>query len=325
MLDSLFPRGVWVVDFEFTAPPGERPVPICMVARELRSGRMIRIWQDQFGPASPFPISADALFVAYYASAELGCFRALRWPMPARILDLYVEFRCRTSGLEVLGGRGLLGALTFFGLDGIGATEKDDMRAIAIRGGPFSQSERRALLDYCESDVDALARLLPVMLPEIDLPRALLRGRYMAAAAAIEFTGVPVDTAMLALLREHWTGIQDRLIAEIDAGYGVFDGRTFKADWWAQWLERASIAWPRLESGRLALDDDTFREMAGRTGWWRRFASSAMLCRICGCPTSRSVAMGGTAPCWGRSARARGGTSRATRSSSSDRARGSAG
>ena len=85
-------REVWAVDFEFTAPPGERPTPICLVARELRSGRTIRLWHDQFGPTPPFPIGTDALFIAYTASAELNCFRVLGWPMPARILDLYTSF-----------------------------------------------------------------------------------------------------------------------------------------------------------------------------------------------------------------------------------------
>ena len=42
----------------------------------------------------------------------------------------------------------------------------------------------------------------------------------------------------------------------------MFDGRTFKAERWAGWLARSGIPWPRLESGELALDDDTFREMA---------------------------------------------------------------
>ena len=32
------------------------------------------------------------------------------------------------------------------------------------------------------------------MLPGIDLPRALLRGRYMKAAATMEGNGVPIDT-----------------------------------------------------------------------------------------------------------------------------------
>ena len=52
-----------------------------------------------------------------------------------------------------------------------------------LRGGPWTPDERRALLDYCQSDVDALERLLARMDGGIDTPRALLRGQYMAAAA----------------------------------------------------------------------------------------------------------------------------------------------
>jgi DNA polymerase I len=244
----------WAVDFEFTAPPGERPAPICMVARELHSGRTIRLWQDQFGPAPPFSIGERALFVAYYASAELGCFRALGWPMPANIRD-------RGNGLELPAGRGLVGALVFHGLDHIGAVEKDEMRAIAIRGGPFTEFERKGLLDYCESDVSALQRLLPAMLPRIDLPRALLRGRYMAAAAAMEHNGVPIDVVTLALLRAHWDDIKDDLIRAVD-DHGIYDGRTFKMERWARYLAANNIPWPVLESGQLDLADGTFRQMA---------------------------------------------------------------
>jgi hypothetical protein len=250
------------VDFEFVALPGERPVPICLVAHELRSGRILRVWHDQFGRAPPFPIGADALFVAYYASAELGCFRVLGWPMPARILDLYAEFRDRTSGLERPFGSGLVGALAYFGLDIVGAAEKKEMQEALGNDtwqGRFGDEE---ILDYCERDVAALVRLLPAMLPRIDLPRALIRGRYMAAASVMEFHGVPIDVQMLTLLREYWTDIQHRLIVDIDARYGVFDGQCFRADLWAHWLARNNIPWPLLESGRLALDDDTFREMA---------------------------------------------------------------
>jgi DNA polymerase-1 len=56
--------------------------------------------------------------------------------------------------------------------------------------------------------------------------------------------------------------IQEKLIERIDADYGVFDGRTFKLDRFEAWLARAGIPWPRLESGRLDLGDDTFRQMA---------------------------------------------------------------
>lgn len=256
-------REIWFVDFEFVAPPGERPEPVCVVARELRSGHIVRLFGEELlrRREAPYPTGSETLVVAYYASAELGCHLALGWPMPARVLDLYAEFRCRTGGLAPPHGNGLLGALAWYGLDALDGLEKETMRMLVMRGGPYSDSERVAILDYCQSDVDALTRLLPAMLGDIDLPHALLRGRYMCAAARIERQGVPIDTEVLALLRRRWEQVKDRLIAEVDRDYGVFIGRTFKADRWAAWLSREGIAWPLLDSGALALDDDTFREM----------------------------------------------------------------
>lgn len=262
MLDALpFPE-VWAVDFEFAAREGARPDPVCLVAWELRSGRKLRLWRNQFGPYPPYSIGTDSLFIAYYASAEVGCHLTLGWPQPVRILDLFTEFRCRTNGLQVPAGSGLLGALAYYGLDGMASSEKEAMRDLILRGGDWSEQEREAILTYCEQDVAALARLLPPMLRHIDLSRALLRGRYMAAAATMEHNGVPLDAPLLAKLRERWDDIQDQLIAEIDADYGVFDGRSFKADRFASWLARTDIPWPRLESGKLDLSDDAFRQAA---------------------------------------------------------------
>ena len=265
-------RYVVAVDFEFefgghasfddAGRSGERPRPVCMVAKELRSGQTWRLWRDEFGPAPPFPIGSDAVVVAYYASAEMGCFRALGWPKPANILDLFTEFRDRTNGLPTPAGSGLVGALTYFGIDAIAATEKDRLRLLVLRDGPWSESERAEILDYCASDTEPLKRLLAVMLPRIDLKRALLRGRYMHAAAVMEHTGTPIDVPTLRALRAHWYGIQDRLIGAIDVDYGVFEGRTFKTALFENWLARRGIPWPRLESGALDLSRDTFREMA---------------------------------------------------------------
>src|SRR5262249_17846044 len=119
-----------------------------------------------------------------------------------------------------------------------------------------------AILDYCETDVAALARLLFTMLPQLDLAHAVVRGRYMAAAAAIEHAGTPIDQLNLVRLRERWESIQDRLISNIDADFGVFDGRVFKHDRFADFLVRAGIPWPRTKTGRLELSDDTFRQAA---------------------------------------------------------------
>lgn len=257
-------RETWAVDFEYTAPNGEPPEPLCMVARRLEDGRTLRYWQDELRAlrAAPFATDGDALLVAYYASAEAGCFRALGWPMPANILDLFAEFRNKTNRLPTPCGTGLFGALAYHGIDGLAVVEKESMRSLAQRGGRYSDAERAALLEYCEGYVVALEKLLSRMRDEIDLPRALLRGRYMVAAARIEANGVPIELPLFERIRDRWHAIQVRVIERIDADYGVFEGRTFKAERWAGWLGAHGVPWPRLPSGALALDDDTFREMA---------------------------------------------------------------
>jgi DNA polymerase I len=84
----------------------------------------------------------------------------------------------------------------------------------------------------------------------------------MCAAARIEFAGVPIDVEMFGRLREGWEDIQDRLIAEIDRDYGIFERRTFKLNLFESWLIRSGIPWPRLPSGQLDLESDTFRGQA---------------------------------------------------------------
>jgi hypothetical protein len=262
---------IWACDFEFHAPIGARPEPICMVARELRSGRYVRLWQDELVrlTAAPFDVGPDALFIAYLASAELGCFLELGWALPARVLDLFAEYRAAYNVDEVTpaGGWSLLGALETYGLAGITAAMKTEMRGIAIRGGPFTAAEREALIEDCQTDVDALAVLLPKMLPSISaygergLRQAVLRGRYMKAVACMERVGVPIDMATLPALRQHWGDIRLDLIALVDRDFGVYEDGVFRFARLEQWAQARGITWPRTPHGRLASDKETFKEM----------------------------------------------------------------
>jgi DNA polymerase-1 len=267
VLTALPYREIWVVDFEFTAPDGGRPDPVCMVAIELHSGRCFRLWRDQLEVLikAPFDTGDNSLFVAYYASAEIGCFLALGWPLPTRILDLFTEFRALTNGDKLVAGNGLIGALAFYGLPALAATEKEKMRDLIISGGPWLPEQQTAILDYCESDVRALERLLPAMAPAITssatrLGHALLRGRYMAAVARMEWNGVPIDMSMFRALRDNWGYLPGPLILAVDRDFGVFEGQSFKTDLFEAYLARNGIPWPRLESGKLALNDDVFRQ-----------------------------------------------------------------
>ena len=264
---SDFTDGVFLIDFEFrpeNGREGNTPEPVCLVVRDFLSGVTSRYWKDDIHSrgSAPFSVGREALCVAYFASAEMDCFLKLGWQLPENVLDLYVEFRCLTNGTTPPNGAGLLGALLYFGLPTIAAQHKDAMRDLVLRGGPWNPQEQLDILDYCETDVSALEFLLPAMLPTLDLPRALMRGRYMKAVSHMHSTGTPIDTQMQLEIATYWDQIQDALIEKIDASYGVYEGRTFKTENWADYLQKEGIAWPRLASGRLELTDETFKQMA---------------------------------------------------------------
>lgn len=253
----------YAIDFEFQASPGEIPKPICLVVLALGTGVVSRFWQDdlQKMKQAPFPIDSSAVTVAYYASAEMGCFIQLGWELPTNILDLFTEFRCLTNN-QLSTGHGLLDALSWLGIDGIGFSEKEEMRSLAMRGGPYTESEKTMLLDYCETDVIALQKIFSKLHHKLDAPRALLRGRYMKAAAKMESDGIPIDTEMLEKIESNWPDIQTHLIRRVDVDFGVFEGLTFKTNLFAEYLVKNQIAWPTLPSGKLDFKETTFEEMA---------------------------------------------------------------
>ena len=83
--------------------------------------------------------------------------------MPARILDLFCEYLCliKTVAVASLGeGDKLVNALAYFSLDTITVQEKRAMIDLILTGGPWLAAERLAILDYCQTDVVALERLL---------------------------------------------------------------------------------------------------------------------------------------------------------------------
>lgn len=254
---------IWFCDFEFRAPAGDPPEPVCLAAQEWFSGREIRMEEDDLRRrrAPPYRCDRRALFVAYVATAELGCHLALGWALPAVVLDLYVEFVRVTNGRFRPAGKSLLGALTYFGIQGIDPDDKEEMRRLILRGD-YSAAERRAILDYCRSDVVGLRALFPAILPAIDWPRALLRGRYMRALASIEWHGIPLDSRTLQALVAHWDDLKTAIIAAIDAPYGVYEGAHFRQERFARWLEARGMWWPTTPTGELSTSENTFHDMA---------------------------------------------------------------
>ena len=255
-------RRIWCIDFEFQAGGGARPRPVCMVAREVVTNQVIRLWQNELMGLrqAPFDLGPDVVVVAYMAAAEMGCFLELGWKLPVNVLDLFVEHRVETNGRFLPMGNGMLGALALRGRPHIDVGHKETMRSLILDRISWSEEERKAIVDYCESDVNGLVALLEPMAASIDWPRALYRGRYMSAVAHMERSGVPVDRALYRIFVEQWPNIRGRLIEEIDHDYRVYDLTSFRVARFENLLTSRDIPWPRLPSGALDLKDDTFKE-----------------------------------------------------------------
>lgn len=258
-------KEIWGVDFEFHVSDDGLPRPLCMAAVELRSGRRILLWRDELLAMRepPFSCGADTLVLAYYASAEIGCFLSLGWGLPVNLIDLYAEFRNLTNGLALPSGRGLPGGMSFFGLNFTDAIAKDAMRQLILSREDFSDDERLRILGYCADDADACIQLSGKMDDNLT-GHSLLRGEYMKALAAVERNGIPVDAETYSTLVSRWDSIKSDIIREVDREYGLYDGSTFKSGRFAAWCNASGIAWPTLDGGQPALDDDTFRKMATR-------------------------------------------------------------
>lgn len=236
--------------------------PVCVCAVDLKTGREYTEWLGEFSSEPPFPTDKNSLFIAYAASAEMRTFRALGWAPPRRILDLYAEYCDHRNGCDGVKSRGLIDALMHFGLDTVGAVYKANMIKRILAGPPYTETEKGEIVEYCMSDVAALTRLLPSLLPHINWKAALLRGRFAPAVAAIEDVGVPIDVAMHDSMVVHWPQLQSALIQDIDRAFHVYDGNTFKEDRFEELIERLGLPWPRLPSGKLSKSDKDFRDMA---------------------------------------------------------------
>jgi DNA polymerase-1 len=266
---------VILCDFEFYGEDGERPNVVCLVAHELRSGRKFRLRRDQMGESPPYRIDSRSVFVAYYASAELCCHLALGWPLPINILDLFTEFRCLTNtAAPKQPPAGLLDAMEHFRLDCIDARTKEHWRDVVLRGGPWTEEEWVGILDYCESDVICLAKLLPTM-PLPNLNYSLMRGSYMRADAWMRHRGIPLDAPLASDFATFWQPLRQAYIDDLNTRFPFFEGATFRHKRLQQWInERGIQYWPKTPTGRISTSAKTLGMIAKRCSEAEEFCTT---------------------------------------------------
>ena len=252
----------WVIDFEFRAEPGHRPRPWCLVGIDAETGETVRAWLD--GAEASCPVVPPDRMVAHYALAELGCYEVLGWTFPDQVVDTLAEART-VRGQVPIGGWGLLSVAHWLGVDTMSAEHKGEMRSVAM-AEEVAPEDRELLLDYCQDDVRTTLEVWRRLAPHVDTPLAELRGRYLKSLARVEARGIPADADLAGKLVGGWAAVKAQVRADIFKTYpGVLsETGAFTCKGWADWCDRSDIHWPKLPSGSLALDEDSFKKMADR-------------------------------------------------------------
>src|SRR5262249_38518167 len=162
-----------------------------------------------------------------------------------------VEYRAITNGKRKRKEKTrLIDALTYYQLDHIGSVEKGEMQQLAMRGGPYSKSERAGLLGDCETDVDALLALLNSHMARdmeaFHLEEMLFRGRSMVAQTRSDCTGIWVDTEVMEAIHDNRELIHLRVIESYENSFkwGIFDNGHFSYNEYVKWLGNNNIRLP---------------------------------------------------------------------------------
>ena len=267
-----------------TLRPASTPSPICMVARELRTGRTLKFWGDEL-LAQRIPRIRWGRRPSW-SPTTLPLSEAATWPWVGRCLRvslIFRRFRCRTSGLTCRAAR-------FARRDDILRSgwnrERREGNHAETGNARRSVHGRRmmALLDYCESDVIGPVETAAGHAADRSTFRERLARPLHGGRREDRMKWHPYRRGHPEALRSNWTAIQDRLIGAIDRHYGIYEGRIFKVDRFAAWLAAKGIQWPGLGSALWTSTDDTFTKWHVAILKLLRSANSATHCRNFDCP-----------------------------------------
>ena len=271
-------RRVWVLDTEYKSVEGGLQIPHCLCALDLITRERVEIWLEP-GTPCPFSMAKDEAFILYAADADILTFIAMAgWPTPLNVLDPRIEWmRIDNGGDQFKPGRrekkgySLLDAARTFRVPAIPESAKKHWRDVAIRGAPFTEEERRGLLHYCRTDVDLTVRVLVAMWDEAGLAdsrtfrQALIRGRYLAAAANCYAAGIPLHMRDVKRMNRYAREARLGLIRNQANIFPVYrpDG-TFSHQLFARLLRRhwRLAGWPRTPTGAPSTSEKTFEKMA---------------------------------------------------------------
>jgi DNA polymerase I len=275
-----------VVDFEFapTKRTGGLPVVRCLAWKALDGSSEGKLWVDQLGPEPP-PALRGITLVAYAAKAELSCYKALGWPFPERVIDLFFLYKREINGDPTRKDSSLLAALKAHGLEHAKTSEqKKHLQWKAIDPDstgeeleapvynpfhrPYTKQEKVELPDYCFEDVLATVALYWVMPEQVQDVNALHWGAFAIGQTKTEMEGLPIDPQYESLRRNRGALEKDTVEQLLsDPRYcGIYvpspGGYSWNQAGYIRFLNREGIATPVTDRGAPNTNDKVLKELA---------------------------------------------------------------
>jgi hypothetical protein len=223
---------VVVFDTEYRKTAGENPIVVCMVLKDIITGRCHRLKGKEL-KFFPFPIDDNTLFVAHYAVADIGAMLALGFKKPKFIFDTLVEDKKLRWG-KVDGQRfSLLESCRHYGVRGTMSEEyKESMRKLIMEHEKYTAQQMKEILEYCEEDILNAEKLFYKLLEEHDregsdpekiITQAAFHGRAAGVCAQAESNGIPIRTKALNDFNAHFEDIKKDIITKNNKIINVYD------------------------------------------------------------------------------------------------------
>jgi hypothetical protein len=266
-------REVWGWDTEFLPDADHRPDLVTLFAKEIRSGRTVRVRLADLLAAGhlPFGNEPDTLVESYSAVAELACCLTAGVHVPRNVLCTYAETSMLINGLEIDGLEdkrpSLLEACELFGIAHMDKARKAAMRDLILSKhySEYTPENWAMVEDYNAEDVDTDIALFHKIAHVIDLPRALFRGEYSKAVACMEHTGIPVDASYINELNAVWRDLRRHYINELDTLRLYDENDSFDEDRMAALIEARDWWWPRTPTGEIRSRSQDARQNGRQT------------------------------------------------------------
>ena len=257
-----------VLDFEYKQTDGNPPKPVCIVIKDLFTGKTIKEWLVNKKFKYPHPIQ-KTLFVCHWAVAEVSCLIELGIDKPRAVFDTFIEEKKMFNG--ILRGFGLVDVCERHGIKGVMSHEKKEIwRKYIMDNYPnYTTEDEAGIMGYCEEDVVTTEKLFLSQLDKLTkkdnnfnriISQACFHGKAMGYCAQVEANGIHIDHKLYKDFRANFEKIKKLEIEEINKLCNVFDGDTFNQKKFEEFLKKEQLykRWPKTPTGKPKTDDRTF-------------------------------------------------------------------